>query len=144
MPNTIIPAAATGLPQSQNDLTAAFLALIDQPCQVEAVPVTIGNADPVFPAIEAHRQAFAKAEECAEALASCDFRFDSIIKDETEKMEALIRTKPATLEGLAALAEYIGSYPDIEFCEDFFLSALKTLATAARDLAGNVKGSRNV
>jgi len=136
VPKSTFPAAATGLPQSQNDFTVDFLALIGQPCQAEA--------DPVFVAIEAHRQAFAKAEECAEALASCDFRFDSIVKDETEKMESLVRTKPATLEGLAALAEYVGSYPDIESCEDLFLPAMKTFATAARDLAGNVKGSRNV
>jgi hypothetical protein len=93
--------------------------------------------DPIFPAIEKHRDAF---ERFSSAL---KINEDATVEEEAAAFQALITTKPTTLAGLMAFCSYFAttayvqddSYPDrcIEVVLGTLVEALSALSTNAAD-----------
>jgi hypothetical protein len=119
---------------------------------VAAASVTPADAtapcDPIFAAIEAHKQAHNTCMAAIRAFSAIERRqFDGEEVDDEESdlaaialhdatdheyraLDEVLETEPRTLPGAAALASYVAGFKDIAGSSEHLLKALQTLASA--------------
>jgi hypothetical protein len=108
MPNSTVPAAHEGLPN---------------------LP------DPIHALIEEHRTAQALMDQMSWELDEKDPRFLAALDQELALWRSLVKIRPTTLAGAAALAAYTENYPDVGLVYgDDLQQAMSTVAVALRDL----------
>jgi hypothetical protein len=107
MPNSTVPAAATGLPVSRRflltGLAAAHVSIAAH------LPALSSEADPVFEAIERHR-----AQRALLVAIKDEDEWAAAETIEFDLWKQLIATIPTSLAGAAAFAAYVADYPELQ------------------------------
>jgi hypothetical protein len=130
MPNTPVPAAATGLPIARRVFLRQLVAASALTVPVAAAAMahaTAGEPDPIFPAIDRHRRLEAAFDDVCrltdEVAAKQDGReitpsdeelYDHASERADSALAALVGTVPVTVAGVRAMLTYVFSLDSLE------------------------------
>lgn len=96
------------------------------------LPSAASTIDPIFAAIDRHRRAF----DFMNPMEGEDEGFDEANRAEIRAWNELVRTEPATLDGLAAFASYVAVNQCACGGDEDAATALMTIAAAVAPLEG--------
>jgi hypothetical protein len=120
MLNSTVSAIDAGLPNLNRRSVLAKLGLGVVSAAV-AIPIAkAAPADPIYAAIEEHRAAYSHYIQMFELYSSpADEKNPRRLEsadNENFLLWQLVETKPQTIAGVMAFAEYLANYPDIDYC----------------------------
>jgi hypothetical protein len=124
-------AASIGLPSRRNFLSTIGAVATVTPAVFPLAAIATPSADPVFAAIERHKQAFAYCNEAGTSEEECGRRVDL----EGDALFELAATEPTTPDGACSLLNYLVEYDDgCAKDPELFCQAMTSVAAALRKI----------